>query len=363
MENYCLNKENGCIFRYKTGIEIGKHLTNDCLFFCCENKDYGCSFLGTQEEVQIHLTNCSFSINNNNNNDNNRQQLDKIERIVDGIFNEVCKPPLPPRNEEVEKLEIIESKLITIEQQNKGLQKEVNEIKQQNQTLEIKFNQIISLLQNISSNQTTKLEINNNNDNNNGNKQKASKKILISSSNNWVWNSSNCGSNLQMITSTKLKKINIKGDTNAHVTGTHKFNSNTGIFNWKLKLDCLKTRYWICFGVARLSDLDFNNNNVHKCTYGWSTFGQLMKNDGTMGFANNKKIKSKTSSMIVYLQLNTDDGQLKTRTFDDNESITYLSHTHPSKIPFPCYRFVLLNRKDNEVELLGVNQQEYSSKF
>eukprot|EP01095_Lingulamoeba_sp_RSL-Kostka_P006261 TRINITY_DN1959_c0_g8_i1.p1 TRINITY_DN1959_c0_g8~~TRINITY_DN1959_c0_g8_i1.p1 ORF type:complete len:350 (-),score=68.31 TRINITY_DN1959_c0_g8_i1:15-1064(-) len=342
---FCINQQYGCNFSCNGSRQLTQHLVNDCEYHCCDYRDQGCSFLGSKFRVDDHSENCNYRRNNNNNdNDENDDiRLNKIENTIEAIYNEIMKPALPPRNEEIEQQQLLQDKIDNLEQQNVILTKKVDDLTNQNNLLDNKLNQVLSLL---------KINLNLNNNNNNNNPAPSSSS---SSSNSepisLFFDPSNCGSCLSIVEPNKVMSIK-KNNINCFVTSKFQFKLNSGIYNWKIKLSNLQNSMWIFFGLGKLENLKLNDNLANRVCYGWTSYGYRCSNNGSLVQCFNT-IPPDSKSMIAYLKLDTSENtrELSVKIFDIYETKHYLTDVIKD-IPFPCNFMTKLTRKNSQIEIL-----------
>eukprot|EP01095_Lingulamoeba_sp_RSL-Kostka_P002869 TRINITY_DN1378_c0_g6_i3.p1 TRINITY_DN1378_c0_g6~~TRINITY_DN1378_c0_g6_i3.p1 ORF type:complete len:201 (+),score=47.76 TRINITY_DN1378_c0_g6_i3:166-768(+) len=166
-----------------------------------------------------------------------------------------------------------------------------------------------------------------------------------------IWDPKNLGSNLEILgPGTVISHSNY--NKNSHVTGTHEFKKNTGIFKWNVKISQLQGRSWVFLGVCRLKDVNFRDEYSHNKFYGYSSNGNKYENTGAhFDLLESNKIPSNNGHYML-LEFNTNTAQLKVDIVDNNGTNIYLSNTLDVEIPFPVYPFCKLSKKDNKVEVV-----------
>eukprot|EP01095_Lingulamoeba_sp_RSL-Kostka_P016638 TRINITY_DN819_c4_g1_i1.p1 TRINITY_DN819_c4_g1~~TRINITY_DN819_c4_g1_i1.p1 ORF type:complete len:196 (+),score=44.41 TRINITY_DN819_c4_g1_i1:89-676(+) len=187
---------------------------------------------------------------------------------------------------------------------------------------------------------------NNNNNNNNDNDN---------DDENWIWDM-NYGSTKYLEQISEIKVATTKGSNeHSNVIGTKEFLPNTGIKTWLLKLTCLSEGNWTFYGVCREEDIRNVDIEHYYFSYGWSSIGQKFSNN--RNFCSLDVNNYNFESMMVYLYLNTDNGELKTKSYSTDGSIINFESSLTG-INFPVYPIILLSNNHNEVELIGINQYE-----
>eukprot|EP01095_Lingulamoeba_sp_RSL-Kostka_P017999 TRINITY_DN966_c0_g1_i1.p1 TRINITY_DN966_c0_g1~~TRINITY_DN966_c0_g1_i1.p1 ORF type:complete len:190 (-),score=29.82 TRINITY_DN966_c0_g1_i1:56-625(-) len=165
----------------------------------------------------------------------------------------------------------------------------------------------------------------------------------------FTMNEDNCAKYIKIINPYKITSTSTTS-TDSFVTGNFEFKQNTGLYKWDIRISNLIKRSFASTGVSNHQIL--NSSPACFQSYGYSTMAYRYKNDGSWdGEVNN--IPQECTSMIVHVELNTNNRELKEIFYDDSGTTIYFSETHPIPIKFPVYPFYYIYRAGNKIEVIN----------
>eukprot|EP01095_Lingulamoeba_sp_RSL-Kostka_P008862 TRINITY_DN300_c0_g1_i10.p1 TRINITY_DN300_c0_g1~~TRINITY_DN300_c0_g1_i10.p1 ORF type:complete len:189 (-),score=37.17 TRINITY_DN300_c0_g1_i10:37-603(-) len=175
------------------------------------------------------------------------------------------------------------------------------------------------------------------------------------------WDPNNSGSTIEINTPRSVKTL--KGEwKDSYAIGEFEFKENTGLYLIKIRIKNYSSGHEVV-GVARLSDMDANDENNYMNSYGIATNGYVCYNRLNVDTESNLPlscshtipISNAKDNLIYNMELNTNTGELKIFICNEEGTEIYLSPTTISNVLFPCHPFVVTTKISTQFELLEIS--------